>query len=190
MSIVTLFMIAVGLSMDAFAVSICKGLASGRFRLKHAFIVGTWFGGFQALMPMIGFFLGSRFEKYIAAIDHWIAFLLLGLIGFGMIKEALSPKEEQEVDASFDALTMLLLAIATSIDALAVGISFALLHVEIVSASLFIGLTTFICSGFGLLVGSHFGTRFRAKSELLGGIILILIGFKILAEDYLSKYFG
>ncbi len=189
MSILTLFLIAVGLSMDAFAVSICKGLASGHFRFKYALIVGAWFGGFQALMPMIGFFLGSRFAQYIEAIDHWVAFFLLGLIGFGMIKEALSKKEEQEVDASFDALTMLLLAVATSIDALAVGISFALLHVEIVFASLFIGLTTFICSGLGLLVGSQFGTKYRAKSELLGGIILILIGLKILVEDHLSKFF-
>ncbi len=182
MSIVTLFLIAIGLSMDAFAVSICKGLASGRFRLKNALIVGLWLGGFQALMPTIGFFLGSHFDQYIEAIDHWIAFLLLGLIGTSMIKEALSKKEEQEVDASFNALTMLLLAIATSIDALAVGISFALLHVEICFSALFIGIITFICSGIGLFVGSQFGTRYKAKSELLGGMILILIGFKILGE--------
>lgn len=181
MSIVTLFLIAVSLSMDAFAVSICKGLATPQFRFKNALTVGIWFGGFQALMPMLGFFLGSRFEQYIVSIDHWIAFALLGLIGMNMIREAVSGNEESE-NASFDAKTMLILAIATSIDALAVGISFALLHVQIVFAASFIGLTTFVISGLGLLVGNAFGTRYKAKSELLGGIILILIGFKILGE--------
>ncbi|MCR4704922.1 MAG: manganese efflux pump MntP family protein [Lachnospiraceae bacterium] len=181
MSIITLFLIAVGLSMDAFAVSICKGLATPQFKIKNALTVGIWFGGFQALMPMVGFFLGSRFEQYIVSIDHWIAFALLGMIGINMIRESFSEKEENET-AAFDVKTMLILAIATSIDALAIGISFALLHVRIVYAALFIGITTFILSALGLLVGNVFGTRYKAKSELLGGIILILIGFKILCE--------
>ena len=182
MSISELLLIAVGLSMDAFAVSICKGLATKKVGVKHMLIVGLWFGGFQAIMPTIGYLLGSTFEQYITAVDHWIAFVLLCFIGGNMIREALS-KDEEKLDASFSFKTMLLLAIATSIDALAVGITFALLpDVNIVAAVLFIGATTFILSVTGLKVGNVFGTKYKSKAELAGGIILILIGTKILLE--------
>lgn len=181
MSLFSLFLLAVGLSMDAFAVSICKGLAMNKITLKKASIVGLWFGGFQALMPLIGFILGSQFEQYITAVDHWIAFILLGIIGISMIKEALS-KEEEETDDSLAFKTMLLLAVATSIDALAVGITFAFLQVDIIPAISFIGVTTFILSAIGVKVGNIFGTKYKSKAELFGGIILILIGTKILLE--------
>lgn len=182
MSFLELFFIAVGLSMDAFAVSICKGLSTEKLKIKHYMAVGAWFGGFQALMPIIGYFLGSSFEKYITAFDHWVAFILLALIGGNMIKEALS-KDEEKTDSSFSFKTMLLLAFATSIDALAVGITFALLpDVNIIAAVLFIGVTTFILSACGLKVGNVFGLKYKSKAELAGGIILILIGLKILLE--------
>jgi putative Mn2+ efflux pump MntP len=182
MGIAELFLLAVGLSMDAFAVSICKGLATPKVRLKHMLIAGLWFGGFQALMPLIGYLLGSAFQKYITAVDHWVAFLLLIFIGGNMIKEAFSD-EEESADASFGVRTMFLMAVATSIDALAVGITFALLpNVNIVYAITFIGITTFLLSGVGVKIGNVFGARFRSKAELAGGIILVLIGCKILFE--------
>lgn len=183
MSIAELILLGVALSMDAFAVSVCKGLATGNVRLNHMCIAGAWFGGFQALMPFLGFVLGSAFYKYITAFDHWIAFVLLAFIGGKMIKEAFSDEEENaDTDASFGAVTMLVMAIATSIDALAVGITFAFLNVNIWLAITIIGITTFVCSAAGVKIGSVFGGRFQQKAEVAGGIILILIGVKILLE--------
>lgn len=182
MNLWELFLSAVGLSMDAFAVSVCKGLATEEVKVKHFFIVGLWFGGFQALMPAFGYFLGSGFEQYIASLDHWIAFILLALIGGNMIRESLS-KEDECHNASFSAKTMFVMAIATSIDALAVGITFALLpDVSIAAAVSFIGIITFILSGTGLKIGNVFGTKYKAKAEFAGGLILILMGTKILLE--------
>lgn len=181
MSLLTLFITAVGLSMDAFAVSICKGLAMKKLSLKKACLVGLWFGGFQALMPLTGYLLGSRFEQYVTSIDHWIAFVLLTLIGLSMIKEALS-KEEDTANDSLDIKTMFLLAIATSIDALAVGVTYAFLKVDIVPAVCFIGIITFLLSVTGVKVGNVFGTRYKAKAEIFGGIILIAMGIRILVE--------
>ena len=181
MSFLELFLVAVGLSMDAFAVSICKGLAMRKLTLKKAAIVGLWFGGFQAGMPLIGYFLGKQFESYITSIDHWIAFILLSLIGITMIREALS-KEEEKADDSLAVKTMFLLAVATSIDALAVGVTFAFLQVSILPAVSLIGVTTFLFSVAGLKVGNVFGTKYKAKAEFAGGIILIAIGLKILLE--------
>lgn len=181
MSIFELFLLAVGLSMDAFAVSVCKGLSVKTLKPKHALLAGLYFGGFQALMPVIGYFAGSYFADIISSYDHWIVFILLLLIGGNMIKEALD-KEEENLNDSFDFKTMLLLAIATSIDALAVGVSFAFLKVNIVYAAAFIGVITFILSAVGIKIGNIFGTRYRAKAELAGGIILILIGLKVLLE--------
>lgn len=181
MSLLSLFTIAVGLSMDAFAVSVCKGLAIKKISLKNALLVGLWFGGFQALMPFIGYLLGINFESYITAIDHWIAFILLGIIGINMIRESLS-KEEEETDASLSVKAMFPLAIATSIDALAVGITFAFLKVSIVPAISVIGVTTFVLSMIGVKIGNVFGTRYKSRAELVGGIILILMGTKILLE--------
>jgi len=181
MSLFTLSIIAVGLSMDAFAVSICKGLALQKITPKNAVTVGLWFGSFQALMPFIGYLLGSRFKQYITTIDHWIAFILLGIIGLSMIKEALSQEADCE-NASLDCKTMFILAIATSIDALAAGITFAFLKVAIVPAVCFIGIITFCLSTVGVKIGNVFGTRYKSKAELAGGIILILMGIKILLE--------
>ena len=182
MSILEILLLGIGLSMDAFAVSICKGLSAKRLQTRHYLIIGAWFGGFQALMPTIGYFLGSTFEQYITAFDHWVAFVLLAAIGAGMIKESLS-KEESNGNDSFSFKTMLLLALATSIDALAVGITFALLpDVNVPLAVCLIGITTFVCSAAGLRIGNLFGLRYKAKAELAGGIILILIGLKILLE--------
>ncbi len=182
MSFSELFLIAVGLSMDAFAVSVCKGLATKKVGVKHMLTVGLWFGGFQALMPLIGYFLGSTFEKYITRFDHWAAFILLGLIGANMIREALS-KDEEEANDSLKVREMLTLAVATSIDALAVGITFALLpDVHIGTAVSFIGVTTLVLSAVGIKVGNVFGAKYKSKAELAGGIILILIGTKILLE--------
>ena len=181
MTLFSLFIIAVGLSMDAFAVSICKGLAMQKITIKKALIVGLWFGGFQALMPAIGYLLGSQFESYITNIDHWIAFVLLFIIGGNMIKEALS-KEEEPTSDSLAFKEMLLLALATSIDALAVGVTFAFLKVQILPAVLFIGVITFTLSALGVKIGNIFGCRYKSKAELVGGIILILMGCKILLE--------
>lgn len=177
MSIIELFILAVGLSMDAFAVSICKGLSLGEIKPKHMCIAGAWFGGFQALMPLIGYYLGSFFTDMITKCAHWIAFTLLVIIGGNMIKEAFG--KEEEVDANMDVKSMLLLAIATSIDALAVGVTFAFLQVAIVPAVSFIGVNTFCCSAIGVKIGSIFGSKYRSKAEFAGGIILILIGIKI-----------
>lgn len=182
MSFSELLLIAIGLSMDAFAVAVCKGLSVGKTKVKHYIITGLWFGGFQALMPFLGYLLGTTFEKYIVAFDHWIAFILLSLIGINMIKEGFS-KEENETDASFSFKNMLLLAIATSIDALAVGVTFALLpDVNIFHAVSLIGMTTFILSAIGIKIGSVFGMKYKSAAEITGGIILILMGTKILLE--------
>lgn len=180
MSLIELFLIAVGLSMDAFAVSICKGLSLGKIKLKHMLIAGLWFGGFQALMPAIGYFVGSLFAEEIVAIDHWVAFILLGIIGGSMIKESFD--KDDEIDSCMDFKCMLLLAIATSIDALAVGVSFAFLKVSIVWSVLFIGVITFVLSAIGIKIGSIFGTKYKSKAEFAGGVVLILIGTKILLE--------
>lgn len=181
MGIIELFILAVGLSMDAFAVSVCKGLSLGKIKIKHMCIAGLWFGGFQALMPLIGYLLGSNFSELVAKYDHWIAFVLLALIGGNMINEALG-KEEDSMDNSMGFKAMLLLAIATSIDALAVGATFAFLDVSIVPAISFIGVVTFVLSAIGVKAGSLFGYKYKSKAELCGGIILILLGIKILLE--------
>ena len=181
MGLIELLLIAVGLSMDAFAVSVCKGLAMPKCTFKKAAIVGLWFGGFQALMPAIGYVLGAQFQEAIASIDHWIAFVLLALIGGNMIHEALD-NDEEEADASLDVKTMFLLAVATSIDALAIGITFAFLKVNIIPAVCFIGIVTFIISFAGVKIGNVFGARYKNKAEIVGGIILILLGLKILLE--------
>lgn len=181
MSLFTLFVTAVGLSMDAFAVAVCKGLAMKKLSVKKALIIALWFGGFQALMPTLGYLLGTGFESYVTAIDHWIAFVLLGLIGANMIKEALSREEENASDA-VDIKTMFLLAVATSIDALAVGVTYAFLQVQIIPAVTFIGVITFALSLAGVKIGNVFGLRFKAKAEISGGVILILMGIKILLE--------
>lgn len=182
MSMFTLFVTAVGLSMDAFAVSICKGLAMKMLSMKKAFVIGLWFGGFQALMPAVGYLLGSRFEQYVTAIDHWIAFVLLALIGANMIKEAFSKDESCEANDSVDIKTMFLLAVATSIDALAVGVTYAFLQVAIVPAVSFIGVTTLLLSVIGVKIGNVFGMKYKSRAELTGGIILIVMGLKILLE--------
>ena len=182
MGVFELFVLAVGLSMDAFAVSICKGLALKECKLKKAMVCGVWFGGLQALMPAIGYFLGNQFKKYITSIDHWIAFALLVIIGANMIKESLS-KEEEETDNKMDVKTMFLLAVATSIDALAVGVTFALLpDTNIIAAVLFIGVVTFILSTIGAKIGNIFGAKYKSKAEFAGGAILVLLGVKILIE--------
>ncbi len=181
MSALELFIIAVGLSMDAFAVSVCKGLSMGKMHIKNALIVGLYFGGFQAMMPALGYLLGSHFKEAITAYDHWIAFSLLGIIGFNMIREALN-KEEETCSASLAIGDMVILAIATSIDALAVGVTFAFLQVRIVPAVSFIGATTFVLSVIGVKIGTVFGCRYKSRAELTGGVILILMGCKILVE--------
>ena len=182
MSFIELLLIAVGLSMDAFAVSVCKGLSMEKVTLKKTCIVGLWFGGFQALMPAIGYLLGHSFEKYITAIDHWAAFVLLGVIGANMIKESFS-KEENKADSSLGFKIMLSMAIATSIDALAVGITFGLLpDVNIIAAVLLIGVITFLLSALGVKIGNVFGAKYKSKAEFTGGLILILLGVKILLE--------
>lgn len=180
MGIVELFILAVGLSMDAFAVSVCKGLAMEKCSFRKAAVCGVWFGGFQMLMPLIGYLLGYQFRDYIVAIDHWIAFVLLLFIGANMIRESLS-KEEEKADDSLDVKTMFLMAVATSIDALAVGVTFAFLpDTNIVAAVLFIGTITFSLSTAGAKVGNVFGARYKSKAEFAGGAILILLGLKIL----------
>lgn len=181
MSLIELFILAVGLSMDAFAVSICKGLSLGKIHVKHMCTAGAWFGGFQALMPLLGYYLGSMFSQIITTYDHWIAFILLAIIGGNMIKESLG-KDEECADASMTVKSMFLLAVATSIDALAVGVTFAFLDVNIIPAVSFIGIITFICSAIGVKIGSLFGTKYKSKSEFFGGAVLIIIGLKILLE--------
>lgn len=181
MGIAELLLLAIGLSMDAFAVSVCKGLAMKKISLKEILVVGLWFGGFQMLMPIAGYYLGSTFASYIDQYDHWIAFVLLVLIGVNMIRESLS-KEEEEVKADLSVKTMFLMAVATSIDALAVGITFAFLNVNVFSSGAIIGLTTFAISAVGVKIGNVFGTKYKSKAELAGGAVLILLGLKILLE--------
>jgi len=193
MGLITLLLLAVGLSMDAFAVSVCKGLAMPKASIKGCLICGLWFGGFQALMPIIGYLLGSRFEKYIESIAPWVAFALLALIGFNMIREAMS-KDEEKAEAGLDIKTMFLMAVATSIDALAVGITFAMVPVKLIAAgsatanamlaAVLIGITTFIFSFVGVKVGNLFGIKYKSKAEFAGGLILILLGVKILLEHF------
>jgi putative Mn2+ efflux pump MntP len=184
MSLWELFIIAVGLSMDACAVSICKGLSVQKVTFRHAATCGGYFGAFQALMPVIGFVLGVQFRSLITGIDHWIALVLLGLIGANMIREALSG-EEEEVNCSFCFRAMLPLAIATSIDALAVGVTFAAMDIgsKIVFAVIFIGVVTFLLSAIGVKIGNLFGMKFKSKAELFGGVVLVLMGLKIFLED-------
>ncbi len=191
MDFLTLFLIAVGLSMDAFAVSICKGLSLGKAPLGKCAIVGLWFGGFQALMPIVGYFVGVGFRGTIESVDHWIAFALLALIGINMIRESLGKEEEVEGCAECEkrvlsARSMFPLAVATSIDALAVGVGFAFLGVDIWQSATLIGITTFALSIVGVKIGSRFGARYKSKAELAGGIILIAIGIKILLEHLLA----
>lgn len=181
MTFFELLLIAIGLSMDAFSVSICKGLTTKRFSWRMALVCGLWFGFFQALMPIIGYYLGAQFQEMIEAYDHWIAFGLLFLIGANMIREAVWGKEEEQ-DGSLGFKTMILLAIATSIDALAVGVSFACIQVKLWSSVIIIGITTFLFSVLGVKIGHVFGSKYEKSASILGGIILILIGLKILLE--------
>lgn len=170
--------------MDAFAVSVCKGLSVQKVKPKHYLTVAAYFGGFQALMPLLGHLLGVRFEAMVANVDHWIAFVLLGLIGANMVRE--SRAGEEKLDDSFTVSTMLILAVATSIDALAIGVTFAFLGVNIVEAIILIGITTGIISGVGLKIGNVFGSRYKSKAEMAGGIVLILMGIKILVQHLLG----
>lgn len=181
MGLAELFVIAVGLSMDAFAVSVCKGLSVQKMKLSHALTCGVYFGGFQGLMPLIGYLLGSQFEEAIVSIDHWVAFVLLGLIGLNMIKES-RDTDCETLDSSFGVKAMIPLAVATSIDALAIGVTFAFLRVNIFWAVTFIGVITFTLSSIGVKVGNVFGARYKSKAEFTGGLILILMGTKILLE--------
>lgn len=180
MGLIELFLIALSLSMDAFAVSVCKGLSVSNVRPKHALIAGAYFGGFQAAMPLIGYFLGTQFQTLIESFDHWIAFALLAVIGFNMVMESRS--KGKELNSSFSVKAMLPLAVATSIDALAVGVTFAFLNVNIVAAVCFIGVITFLLSAAGVKIGNVFGLRYKSTAELLGGIVLILMAVKILLE--------
>ena len=184
MSIWEVLIIAVGLSMDAFAVALCKGLSMKKLNIKYGIIIALFFGVFQALMPLIGWFISSRFEKYIKAYDHWIAFAILLIIGAKMIIDAIkeSRDPEKETEFRFKVTEMLILAVATSIDALAVGVSFGLLEINIWSSISIIGCVTFILSFIGVIIGNFFGSRFKTKAEIAGGIILILLGVKILLE--------
>lgn len=180
MSLWELGLLAVGLSMDAFAVSICKGLAQNRLKVSQMAVTGLYFGGFQALMPLLGYLLGAQFARYISGFDHWVVFGLLAFIGTGMIRE--SREQACPADKGFSPKEMLPLAVATSIDALAAGVSLALLDVSILWAVSFIGLTTFCLSAAGVWVGHVFGSRYKKGAELAGGVVLILIGLKVLAE--------
>lgn len=183
---IELFLLGIGLAMDAFAVSVCKGLGMRRLNKKQTLIIGLYFSGFQALMPLIGWLLGSQFQKYITSIDHWIAFILLSFIGGKMMIEAIREWNEEEtvdvMDAPLDHKNMLVLAVATSIDALAVGITFAFLDTPIIEAITIIGITTMVISIIGVVVGNFFGSRYKSKAEFIGGLILVLLGLKILLE--------
>lgn len=185
MGLVELIILSVGLAMDAFAVSICKGLAMKKMKWKNAIIIGLYFGIFQAIMPLIGYLLGVSFQSAITSIDHWVAFVLLVGIGANMIREAMS-KEKEEASDSIKVKDMLILAIATSIDALAIGITFAFLEVNITLAVSLIGIITFIISVIGVKIGNIFGDKYERKAELAGGIILIGLGIKILIEHLLN----
>lgn len=196
MSLFELFLIAVGLSMDAFAVAICKGLGMRKLDMRQALVIGLFFGGFQALMPTIGWFLGAQFASLVTPIDHWIAFILLAFIGGKMLFDAIKGDDEQETDdgvsqdgegakgsaPNLDLRELTMLAVATSIDALAVGITFAFLDVNIVPAASFIGVVTFVLSVIGVAVGNQFGSRWEKPSTIVGGVVLILIGVRILLE--------
>lgn len=186
MSFQEIFLIGVGLSMDAFAVALCKGLNMKKVNYMHTVIIALFFGGFQAVMPLLGWFLGKNFESYIKSVDHWIAFALLAYIGGKMAYEAIKGDDEEEETSAkgekLDLKELTIMAIATSIDALAVGITFAFLQVSIVSSITIIGITTFVLSIIGVMIGNRFGMRFKSKAELAGGIILVLIGLKILLE--------
>ena len=185
MSLATLFITAVGLSMDAFAVAVCKGLAVKKAGIREMAVAGLWFGGFQGLMPLIGYFLGSAFSEYITKIDHWVAFVLLGIIGINMIKESFD-KDEECLDDSLGFKTMIVMAIATSIDALAAGVSFAFTDFNpdwfVYMTFVLIGVITMTLSAIGVKIGNIFGTKYKSKAELTGGLILILLGLKILLE--------
>ncbi len=185
MHITELLILAVGVSMDAFAVSICKGLSVCKVRPRHAGLAAIWFGGFQALMPLIGYFAGVAFTDIVSSVDHWIAFVLLGIIGGKMVKESFEKEECCCADPDFSFRTMLAMAVATSIDALAVGVSLAFLKVNIWTAVLLIGITTGAFSATGVYIGNIFGNKYKSKAELAGGLILILIGAKILYEHTL-----
>lgn len=182
MELITLLGLAIAVSMDAFAVSICKGLAIGKLNIKKYLLAGLWFGGFQALMPIIGYFLGGAFIEQISSFDHWVASGLLAIIGANMVRESLSRKKEEDMDDSMDFKTMFMLAVATSIDALAVGISLSFLNVNIWTSVLCIGVTTFAFSVGGMKIGSLFGNKHKNKAEFVGGAILILLGVKIVLE--------
>lgn len=183
MSLFDLIMIGISLSMDAFAVSICKGLSVRKVQLSHALICGAWFGAFQALMPSFGYFLGSRFEHLFNSVGPWVAFILLAVIGVNMVRESFGGDET--VDNDFSDKAMLPLAVATSIDAFAVGVGFAAMEANIVVAALLIGCTTFTLSAIGVKVGAVFGDKYRAVSERIGGLVLILIGLKTLIQSFL-----
>lgn len=184
MGLFELFLIGVGLSMDAFAVAICQGLCMRKINWRYAFVIALFFGGFQAMMPFLGWFLGSRFAGYIQSVDHWVAFILLLAIGGNMVRESLGKEGETKcaVEQRIDLKRLTVLAVATSIDALAVGVTFAFLNVEIGPAVSIIGIITFILSLAGVAVGNFFGTRYKRRAELTGGVILILLGAKILLE--------
>lgn len=181
MDLFELLLVAVGLSMDAFAVAICKGLSVKQLKMKHAIFTGLFFGGFQAGMPLIGYLLGTQFKDYIVSVDHWIVFVLLTVIGVNMIRESRNDHCENVGDA-FNLKSMMVLSIATSIDALAVGVTFAFLQVDIIPAVTFIGIITFIVSMIGVKIGNIFGTKFKSKAEFTGGVILIGMAIKILIE--------
>jgi len=183
MGIIELFMVAIGLSMDAFAVALCKGLNMKKINYRHALIIGAFFGGFQGIMPLFGWILGRQFEQYITSFDHWIAFILLAFIGGKMLMEAFKGDEEVlESNEQLNIKELVVLAIATSIDALAVGITFAFFQVSILPSITLIGITTFILSVIGVIIGNRFGVKFKSKAEIGGGFVLIFIGVKILLE--------
>ena len=182
MQLTKLFIIALSLSMDAFAVAVCKGLSVSKPKFKHYLIVGAYFGLFQAIMPTLGYWLADKFEYLITSVSHWIAFILLVIIGANMIKESFD--DDEDVDCSFCFKSMLPLAVATSIDAMAVGVSFAFMNVDIIIAALLIGVTTFILSAIGLKIGNVFGTKYKSKAEFIGGIVLILMAIEIVLEHY------
>ncbi len=180
MTLGKLLLTAFGLSMDAFAIAICKGLSVEKVRKKHLMITGLWFGGAQAIMPLLGYLLGNGFQSVIESIDHWIAFVLLAIIGINMIRE--SREETKQMDASFTAKVMFPLAIADSIDALAAGVTFAFLEVSIIPAVLLIGVFTFFMSALGVMIGNRFGEKYKSKAEFAGGVILVVMGLSILLE--------
>lgn len=183
MKVIEIILIGLALGMDAFAIAVCKGLSMKKMNWKKAVIIGIYFGGFQAVMPVIGYLLGRRFESIVVSIDHWIAFILLSFIGIKMIREAFK-KEDEKSNESVDFKTMISLAIATSIDALAVGITFSFLHVDMISAAGIVGIIAFLLSMIGVKIGNIFGHKYKKRAEIFGGVILILIGIKVLLEHF------